>query len=229
MENWQAAYAFRETTKLSKFLKIAIPVQIVLSAITAASVCVTYPDAARILEKGDAIGFADMMRLHEISGLLQTTGIISLISGIIVGISTLVWIYHKHANIAAMRVPGQAFRPGKIVVMWIVPFISAITSYFALNELCRGSNAPENMDAGEKGKNFWGFWLSFAGAYIAQLATYFMDDFPAIEAFAASTLSMILGIVSLYFLRRIILEIDKAQLSAFMDFSRRQREARGEA
>lgn len=226
MHGWQLGFEFRETNKLSNFLKIALPIQIILSIIALIVYCLTYPVAVRVSRDEDPVGSSDLHNLYQASAMLETIGTVMLILGVAVATATLVWIYRKHGNIAAMRVEGLKYQPGKAVITWLLPFINAITVFFSLRELYQASTSPQDMTQGRTGRNFLLFYICFLGTNLIQLVGFFLDDFPATEAFAASALSMAATATSLFFLRCIIVEIDHSQSSSFMKVNSERRTAK---
>lgn len=226
MQRWQLDYKFRETGKLSNFLKIALPIQMILSIVALVVTSLVYPALIRVKTSNGPANKSDLHSLYETSVMLETIGTAMLILGVALAVATLVWVYRKHANVGAMRVEGLKYHPGKAVFMWMLPIVNAITVFFSLRELYRASTSPQDISRGTTSRNFQIFCACLLVMSITQVLRFFPTGYNSIETFTLTGLSMAATAVGLFFLRRIIVEIDRTQSSSLMQLSRERKKAR---
>jgi hypothetical protein len=149
MAGTEKLYIFRDSARLTKITVWSIYILMAMQAISAISV--TYD--VRLLQLG-AISDSDQIRQGIVILFLVLTVLVS-------GVLTLVWIYRSCANAHALTSHAMEFTPGWAVGWNFVPFALLWKPFQAIREIWNVSKGSESSteETPVFMRFWWGLWL----------------------------------------------------------------------
>lgn len=168
---------------------------------------------------------------------LSAVGVTAAILGGLGAAFWLVWQYRMHANVRALGVEGQRFRPWAAVAVWFVPAANLVLPALAFAELWRASNPYAERGDWKQGRAsplvwlWWALFLASAGfalrGLVQGLGASSAQDLIArdhtwqIAAALAIPTSVLTGILIALVNRRLILAEDRVRFPGFRAWSDR--------
>ena len=205
---------YRSIDGLTRTLRILLSSYIVLRILSSLFLALTMGDWPRVL---DSLNYS----IGTISMVIQAVSMLVTLTLVIIGATSLLWIYRAHSNLPALGARNLSFSPGAAVGWFFVPIANLWKPFQAMRQLHCASQQPEAWEEqSAPGSLIW-WWLTYVLAYTIFPVLHYIILGILVGMGNTGSIPLVMmamsipGLIATFLFLHLISSINRSQKSAF--------------